>query len=287
MSDLGRIGIWSMELRTGSAEAVGDAAAELDDLGYLALWIPGLDGPGTIAQVEVLLGATRRATIATGVLGLWSQPPAQLAADHHRLTAAHGPRLLTGIGVSNADSARSKGQTYPGAVTAMTDYLDRIDAATDPIPHNERVLAALGPKMTKLAAERASGSHPFLVTPQYVANSREIGGRDMLLAPHQIVVLDESPSDARETARGMVGAALGLPSYQANVRRMGFGDDDLASGGSDRLIDAVVAWGDLDAIAGRIREHFDAGADHVALQVLAVPGGLTTAQVWRELAEVI
>jgi probable F420-dependent oxidoreductase len=287
MSDLGRIGIWSMELRTGSAEAVGDAAAELDDLGYLALWIPGLDGPGTIAQVEVLLGATRRATIATGVLGLWSQPPAQLAADHHRLTAAHGPRLLTGIGVSNADSARSKGQTYPGAVTAMTDYLDRIDAATDPIPHNERVLAALGPKMTKLAAERASGSHPFLVTPQYVANSREIGGRDMLLAPHQIVVLDESPSDARETARGMVGAALGLPSYQANVRRMGFGDDDLASGGSDRLIDAVVAWGDLDAIGGRIREHFDAGADHVALQVLAVPGGLTTAQVWRELASVI
>jgi probable F420-dependent oxidoreductase len=287
MSDLGRIGIWSMELRTGSAEAVGDAAAELDDLGFLALWIPGLDGPGTIAQVEVLLGATRRATIATGVLGLWSQTPGQLAADHHRLTAAHGPRLLTGIGVSNADSARSKGQTYPGAVTAMTDYLDRIDAVTEPIPHNERVLAALGPKMTKLAAERASGSHPFLVTPQYIANSREIGGRDMLLAPHQIVVLDESPSDARETARGMVGAALGLPSYQANVRRMGFGDDDLASGGSDRLIDAVVAWGDLDAVAERIREHFDAGADHVALQALAVPGGLTTAQVWRELASLI
>jgi probable F420-dependent oxidoreductase len=287
MSDLGRIGIWSMELRTGSAEAVGDAAAELDDLGYLALWIPGLDGPGTIAQVEVLLGATRRATIATGVLGLWSQPPGQLAADHHRLTAAHGPRLLTGIGVSNADSARSKGQTYPGAVTAMTDYLDRIDAATDPIPQSERVLAALGPKMTKLAAERASGSHPFLVTPQYVANSRELGGRDMLLAPHQIVVLDDSPSEARQTARGMVGAALGLPSYQANVRRMGFGDDDLASAGSDRLIDAVVVWGDLDAIAERIREHFDAGADHVALQVLAVPGGLTTAEVWRELASLI
>jgi probable F420-dependent oxidoreductase len=287
MSDLGRIGIWSMELRTGSAEAVGDAAAELDDLGYLVLWIPGLDGPGTIAQVEVLLGATRRATIATGVLGLWSQPPGQLAADHRRLTAAHGPRLLTGIGVSNADSARSKGQTYPGAVTAMTDYLDRIDAATDPIPQSERVLAALGPKMTKLAAERASGSHPFLVTPQYVANSRELGGRDMLLAPHQIVVLDDSPSEARQTARGMVGAALGLPSYQANVRRMGFGDDDLASGGSDRLIDAVVAWGDLDAVAERIREHFDAGADHVALQALAVPGGLTTAQVWRELASLI
>ena len=287
MSDLGRIGIWSMELRTGSAEAVGDAAAELDDLGYLALWIPGLDGPGTIAQVEVLLGATRRATIATGVLGLWSQPPGQLAADHHRLTAAHGPRLLTGIGVSNADSARSKGQTYPGAVTAMTDYLDRIDAATDPIPKGERVLAALGPKMTKLAAERASGSHPFLVTPQYIANSRELGGRDMLLAPHQIVVLDDSPSEARQTARGMVGAALGLPSYQANVRRMGFGDDDLASAGSDRLIDAVVAWGDLDAIAERIREHFDAGADHVALQVLAVPGGLTTAEAWRELASLI
>jgi len=287
MSDLGRIGIWSMELRTGSAEAVGDAAAELDDLGYLALWIPGLDGPGTMAQVEVLLGTTRRATIATGVLGIWSQPPGQLAAEHHRLTAAHGPRLLTGIGVSNADSARSKGQTYPGAVTAMTDYLDRIDAATDPIPQSERVLAALGPKMTKLAAERASGSHPFLVTPQYVANSRELGGRDMLLAPHQIVVLDDSPSEPRETARGMVGAALGLPSYQANVRRMGFGDDDLASGGSDRLIDAVVAWGDLDAIAERIREHFDAGADHVALQVLAVPGGLTTAEVWRELASLI
>jgi probable F420-dependent oxidoreductase len=169
----------------------------------------------------------------------------------------------------------------------MNEYLDRIDAAADPIPTGERILAALGPKMTQLAARRASGSHPFLVSPQYVAHSREVGGHAMLIAPHQAVVLDSRATEVRDAARAGVGPALDLPSYQRNLRRMGFGDDDLVRGGSDRLFDAVVAWGDVDAIAQRIREHFDAGADHVALQVLTVPDGLTLRTAWRELASLI
>jgi probable F420-dependent oxidoreductase len=276
-----------MELRMGMADEIAAAAAELDGLGYPALWIPGLSGQGAMQRVDELLGATKRATIATGVLGLWSQSPEQLAADHHRLKEEHGKRLLTGIGVSNAAAAQNAGATYPGAVTAMNDYLDRIDATSDPIPKGERILAALGPKMTELAARRASGFHPFLVSPEYVAHSREVGGHAMVIAPHQAVVLDSRAAAARDAARAGVGPALDLPSYQRNLRRMGYGDDDLRSGGSDRLIDAVVAWGDLDAIAQRIREHFDAGADHVALQVLTVPDGLTLRTAWRELAALI
>jgi probable F420-dependent oxidoreductase len=287
MSELGRIGIWSMELRLGGAAEARTAAAELDDLGYPALWIPGLSGQGAMTRVEELLGATQHATIATGVLGLWSQDPQQLATTHHRLTQAHRQRVLTGIGVSDAASAHGVGAIYPGAVAAMNDYLDRLDATADPIPTGERILAALGPKMTELAARRASGSHPFLVNPEYVAHSREVGGGAMRIAPHQAVVLDGRATTARDAARVGVGPALDLASYQRNLRRMGFGDDDLVRGGSDRLIDAVVAWGDLDAIDQRIRQHFDAGADHVALQVLTVPDGLTLSTAWRELAALI
>src|ERR1700756_5327759 len=138
-----------MELRMGMADEIAAAAAELDGLGYPALWIPGLSGQGAMQRVGELLGASKRATIATGVLGLWSQSPQQLTADHHRLKEEHGKRLLTGIGVSNAAAAQNAGATYPGAVTAMNDYLDRIDATTDPIPKGERILAALGPKMTE------------------------------------------------------------------------------------------------------------------------------------------
>jgi probable F420-dependent oxidoreductase len=172
-------------------------------------------------------------------------------------------------------------------VTAMNDYLDRLDTTADPIPTGQRILAALGPKMTELAARRARGSHPFLVNPEYVAHSREVAGRAMLIAPHQAVVFDSRAAQARDAARAGVGPALDLASYQRNLRRMGFGDDDLVRGGSDRLIDSVVAWGDLDAIAQRIREHFEAGADHVALQVLTVPDGLPLPTAWRELAALI
>jgi probable F420-dependent oxidoreductase len=287
MSELGRIGIWSMELRMAGASEAADAAAELDDLGYPALWIPGLSGQGAVQRVEELLVATRRATIATGVLGLWSQNPEQLAKEHHRLKEEHGKRIMTGIGVSDAASAQSVGATYPGAVTAMNEYLDRIDAAANPIPTGERILAAMGPKMNQLAARRACGSHPFLVSPQYVAHSREVGSDVMVIAPHQAVVLDSRPTEARDAARAGIGPALDLPSYQRNLRRMGFDDGDLIRGGSDRLIDALVAWGDVEAIAERIDEHREAGADHVALQVLTVPDGPTAMTAWRELAWLI
>ena len=287
MSDLGRIGVWSMELRSGAADGDHDAIAELEQLGYTTVWIPGLGGQGALQRAEQLLGATQRINVATGVLGLWSHDPEELAAEHRRLNATYDGRLLTGIGASSPGSAEAVGKQFPGAVTAMNDYLDRIDAAATPIPQGERVLAALGPKMTELAARRARGSHPFLVTPQYVADSRDLVGDNVLIAPHQAVVLAKRAEPARAAARLGIGAAIGFPSYRANLRRMGFGDDDLVPGGSDRLIDAVVAWGDVDAIAERIREHHEAGADHVAMQVLAPPDGLPVRDAWEQLSALL
>lgn len=282
--NLGPIGIWSMELRNGSADQAREQAAELEALGWPTIWLPGLSGTGALPAAEQLLQATTKAIVATGVLGLWSFEPDALAREHHRLQRAYGHRMLTGVGASSPASAAAAGKSFPGAVTAMTDYLDRVDALPDPIPVDERVLAALGPRMSRLAADRARGLHPFLVTPDYVANTRTAIGDAPLIAPHQAVILERDPSAARAAARKGIGMFIGLPSYQANLRRLGFDDKDLIPGGSDRLIDHLVAWGDLDAIQARIAQHHDAGADHVALHVLPSDTGVQVPHAWREIS---
>jgi probable F420-dependent oxidoreductase len=284
LPQLGKVGVWSMELRLGPEDEAREMAAELEELGFGAIWIPGLSGQGVVPRAGSLLDATEDVTVAIGVLGMWSHEPEQLSADHHRLRTEHGGRLLTGIGVSNSESARSAGRRYPGAVTATREYLDRLDQATPPLPREQRLLAALGPKMTRLGSERAAGVHPFLVTPEHIAARREEIGAGSVIAPHQAVVLECDPGRARAAARKGVGMFISFPSYQANLRRLGFGDEDLVPGGSDRLIDAVVAWGDIDVIAERVGAHIDAGADHVAIHVLAADGGLTTRASWREIA---
>jgi probable F420-dependent oxidoreductase len=287
---LGPVGVWSMELRDAGRTAVQEAASELDELGFGALWLPGLDGDGVVDDLADVLRATSRAAVAMGILSIWSHEPVALADRIAALDDIHGTRVVTGLGVSNAHAAANAGQAFTAPTTAMRRYLDAIDAAPRPVPVSRRILGALGPKMVEVAAARAAGWHPFMVTPDYSLHHRASVGAVPVIAPHQAVVLESEPGRARAAARRGLGMFIGFPAYQANLRRLGFTDADLVPGGSDRLIDAVTAWGDLDDIARRIREHLAAGADHVALHVLDSrsdqPGSLPRAQ-WRELAALL
>jgi len=261
-------GVWSAPLRYGDEAASAEAAAELEALGYSTLWLPDVGGD-LFSSVENLLGATTTTTIASGILNIWMHEPAEAASEHARLTAAHGERFLMGIGVSHGPFINmvKEGQ-YTKPLSHMREYLDGIDASPTPVPTKDRVLAALGPKMLELAKERTAGTHPYLVLPEHTAAAREALGPEPLVAPEQAVVLDSDPTTARATARTHLNTFLGLPNYTNNWKRLGFTDDDLAEGGSDRLVDALVVWGDEAAIAERVQAHRDAGADHVCIQVL-------------------
>lgn len=278
-------GIWSHQLRYGDPGQIAAAAGELEALGYSALWIPDVGGDlfGPLAN---LLGATTTASVATGILNVWMHTPEEAAAQHARLTAEHGPRFVCGIGISHRpliDHVNAPG-TYQRPVEKMAEYLDGLDTAPTPLAMSDRVIAALGPKMLELARTRSAGTHPYLVTPELTAKARAGVGRSRLVACEQGVVLETDPTRAREVARGHLRAYLGLPNYSNNWKRQGFTDDDLADGGSYRLVDALVVWGDEATIAARVQEHRDAGADHVCVQVLtAEPGTLPLAE-WRALA---
>jgi probable F420-dependent oxidoreductase len=281
-----RLGIWSLDLRGPDKRVIHQAAAGLGEDGWRALWIAGANGPGIWSDAEGLLAAAPHITVAFGVMSIWS-PDADIASEEHaRLTQAYGKRLITGLGVSTAQNAAATGREFGTPLTAMNRYLDQLDGARPSLGATDRILGALGPRMVELAGQRASGIHPFLVTPESNIANRTILGPDALIAPHQAVVLETDPVKARAIARRGVGMFIGFPSYQANLRRLGFGDDDLIPGGSDRLIDATVAWGTLDDINHRLQEHWDAGADHIALHVLTAHGGLPTAE-WHELSSLI
>ncbi|MEU7888091.1 TIGR03620 family F420-dependent LLM class oxidoreductase [Microbispora bryophytorum] len=279
---LGQTGIWSIELRMADPHEIGDAAAELDELGWGALWIPGLGGGDILGDSERLLRATRNTMVAVGVASIWRHQAADMAAGHARLQSTYGRRHLLGLGVSDPAAARSAGQPYR-PLADMTAYLDKLEQAPAPVPAGERVMAALGPKMTELAGQRTAGVHPFMVTPEYTAAAREQLGDGPVIAPYQAVVLEEDPGKARAAARDFLSVFLGMDHYARNLRRQGFADDDLAHGGSDRLIDSVVAWGDIEAIGTRIRAHHQAGADHVCLHVVGATSAMPLPE-WRRLA---
>lgn len=282
MERLQGTGIWAGQLRYGDQSQIAEAAAELDELGYSALWIPDIGGD-VFGSVELLMSATKRTVIATGILNLWMHTPEESAQAHARLTAAHGDRFLMGIGVSHQlliDSTESG--RYRKPLSAMREFLDGLDSADPPLDPSKRVLAALGPKMLELARTRAAGAHPYNVTPEHTAQARRALGPDALVLPEQAVALTTDAERARRLGRQHLEHYLLLPNYTNNLRRLGFGDEDFADGGSDRLIDALVAWGDVDTIEARLREHRDAGADHVCIQAL-VEEGFPTEQ-WRELA---
>jgi probable F420-dependent oxidoreductase len=280
--DIGPVGIWTSASLWRSEEAA-DAVAELDDLGYGALWLGGSDGG--LELHEALLAASHRLVVATGIISIWLDPPAKVAASYQRVEHSHPGRLLIGLGSSHAGFTR--GEEYLRPYHKLVNYLDELDALTPTVPKDRRVLAALGPKTLRLAAERSAGAHPYLVTPAHTKEARDILGPEPLLAPEQKVVLEADPTRAREIGRATLALYLALPNYTNNLLRLGFTTDDFADGGSDRLVDAVIAWGDTDTVLDRIAEHHAAGADHVCVQVLTSGdrhrGSLPRLQ-WRQLA---
>jgi len=281
----GGVGIWSGALRFGDAGEIVDAAAELEDAGYSSLWIPDTGGD-VIGALRRLLDATGSATVATGILNLWMHSATDVGVGLAGLDADHPGRTLLGIGVSHALLIdREEPGRYRQPLRVMAGYLDELDRSRPGVPADRRVLAALGPRMLELSRDRTAGAHPYLVSPEHTRFARGVLGPDPLLVPEQAVVLEPDPAAARDVARGHLATYLRLPNYVNNLLRTGFTEEDVANGGSDRLVDGIVAWGDEAAIAARIRAHFDAGADHVCVQVLAADGsaGLPRAE-WRTLA---
>jgi probable F420-dependent oxidoreductase len=287
--DIGRIGVWSFQLEQQPATRACAAAAEIERLGYGALWIPEALGREIFTHAALLLGGTRTLPIASGIANIWARDPMAMAAAARTLAEAHPDRFLLGLGVSHAPMVEGvRGHRYARPLATMRTYLDAMDRApflaAAPSSEPTRVIGALAPGMLALAGELTAGAHPYFVPPDHTRGARAILGPGKLLAPEQAVVLDTDPARARAVARAHMAIYLGLPNYVNNLRRLGFGDDDLGGGGSDRLVDAIVAWGDVDAIVARVRGHHDAGADHVCVQVLTEdPRALPLAE-WRTLA---
>ena len=278
-------GVWSGTLRYGDAHETAAAAAELESLGYTALWIPDVGGD-VFDAVSNLLAATATAVVATGILNLWMHTAEETAAQHATLTSQHGERFLVGIGVSHAPliDQRIEAGTYRQPLAQTRAFLDALDSAPVPLAVEDRALAALGPKMLELAATRTAGVHPYLVTPEHTRVARQAVGPDALVATEQGVVLEADPERARSIARTNLAVYLALPNYTNNWKRLGFSDDEIANGGSNRLIDALVVWGDESTIAARVQEHRDAGASHVCIQVLTDDRSAMPLEQWRILA---
>jgi probable F420-dependent oxidoreductase len=277
---LGRVGVWLAALRPASIEDERAAARRIEELGYGSLWCgEGVGGKEAFAHQSVLLAATERIVTGTGIANVWARHPATMQGGGATLGAAYPGRFVLGVGVSHAPLVEPSGQRYEKPLAHMVHYLDGMDAAEAgspatalPVP---RVLAALRPRMLELARQRADGAHPYFVPSVHSARAREALGPDKLLIPEQAVVLETDGTRARRVAREHMHGYLQLPNYVNNLRYLGFSEADLAEGGSDLLVDAIVAWGDEEAITRRVREHLDGGADHVLLQPLgALPEAL-------------
>ena len=268
--DLGRFGVW-LAFRSLAPEL----AAQIESLGYGATWVGG-SPDAELEWVDPALAQTNSLQLATGIVNIWSAPAPVVAQSFERIENAYPGRFLLGIGVGH----REHTEEYVKPYDALVGYLDELDGAM--VPTSRRVLAALGPKVLKLAAERSAGAHPYLTTPEHTAKAREEMGNSVFLAPEHKVVLTTDVDEARRIGRETVDHYLGLSNYVNNWLRLGFSEDDVRKPGSDRLIDAVVAYGTPEAIAARLNEHLEAGADHVAIQVL---GGWTPETLLPTLSE--
>jgi len=267
---LGRLGVWTWLDMLPAPKAV-EVAQRLEGWGYSALWLPEAVGRDPFTLIAHLAAHTKKLVYATGIANIYARDAMNLRAIQQSLGELTGGRLVMGLGVSHAPMvAGLRGHHYGKPVATMRAYLDAMEKATylGPAPAQETpiVIAALRENMLKLAAERCAGAHPYNVTPEHTARARAILGAGPTLAPEQMVLRETDPTKARAIARKNLTVYLGLPNYQNNWRWLGFGDEDFANGGSDRLIDAVVAWGDERAIEARVQAHFDAGADHVCIQ---------------------
>ena len=287
--DVGRVGIWTGTLDIQPAARAREAAAEVEELGYGALWIPEAVGREVTTHAAVLLSATSRLVVATGVANVFMRQPTSAAAAQRLLADDSGGRFLLGLGVSHAPMVEGLlGQTWDKPVSRMAAYLDAMDHAftVSPPPAEEppRVLAALGPRMLALAAERAWGAHTYFVPVEHTPVARAALGEGPMLMVEQAAVLSSDPDVARAAARKHMAIYLTLPNYVNNLRRLGWDDDDLGEGGSDKLVDAIVAWGDEAAIAARVADHHAAGADHVCVQVIEDDMSALPLAAWRTLA---
>jgi probable F420-dependent oxidoreductase len=269
---LGRIGIWRRH-QDGT-----DGVREIEALGFSALWV---GGSPSLAQVRPFLELSSTLTVATGILNVWQHEPADVAAGHAEIARTFPGRFLLGIGIGHPEATSD----YRRPLTRMREFFDGLDAAAPPVPRDERIAAALGPKMLDLAAERSLGTHPYFTTPDHTRFARERVGPDRIVAPELAVVLETDADTAREAARAYAASYLRLRNYTSNLLRFGFTEADIAGGGSDRLIDAVIPNGSAERVAEAVRAHLEAGADHVCLQPLG--HGSAPVADYRALAEAL
>jgi probable F420-dependent oxidoreductase len=270
---LGPVGVWLGVLGRAPFDQERQAARRIEALGYGSIWTPeGIGGKEAFAHQAVLLAATQRIVTGTGIANVWARHPATMQGGAATVGAAYPGRFVLGIGISHAPAVERSGQTYAKPLQHMVRYLDVMDAAAETAPATAvpvpRVLAALRPNMLALARDRADGAHPYFVPVAHTLLAREALGPDKLLIPEQAMVVNTDPDEARRIARDHMRGYLQLPNYVNNLKYLGYTDDDVSAGGSDRLVDAIVAWGDAADVARRVREHLEAGADHVLLQPL-------------------
>lgn len=287
---LGRVGAWTFAFDVRPATKVREDAAAIESMGYGALWVPeGSTSRDIFAHLSMLLDATGRIPVASGIANVTARQPEVMSAGFRTLADAWPGRVIAGIGIGHEYSTASRGFEWDRPLARMRSYLDRMDAATD-VPTGEepaRLLAALGDGMLRLSAERALGAHSYFVPVSHTARAREVLGPEPVLAVEQGVVIDPDQVRAREVAGAWTGGYLSLPNYANNLRRLGFGDDEVAGRGSDRLIDATIVLRGIDAAAARVREHLDAGADHVCVQMIAGDESDTCLPHLRDLADAL
>jgi len=288
----GRVGAWSFALQQHGAAEEQRAVAELESMGYPAIWIPeGFGSKEAFSHAALLLAGSRSIVVATGIANVYARDPMAMANGARALCEAYPGRFLLGLGVSHASTVAQRGHQYGRPVEHMRTYLDGMDAARytgkEPDVQPGRILAALGPRMLALAAERTDGAHPYFVPVEHTAMARAALGPGPFLAVEQTAVLSSEPAEARRIAREFTARYLDLPNYANNLRRMGYSDEDVAGGGSDRLVDAMIAWGGVEDIAGRVLSHLDAGADHVCVQFRAADAADLCLPQFAELAAVL
>jgi probable F420-dependent oxidoreductase len=264
------VGIWTFGHLWGQESATvadaGEMIAEIEELGYGGLWLGRADGIPHLTGA--LLSMTRTLIVGTSIVNIWINPAREVATDYSQVASLYPGRLIVGLGVSHPQFVEPTGQRYIRPLQRMRSYLDALDSATPTVPSGSRALAALGPRMLELSGQRSAGALPYLTTPEHTRRAREILGPDALLVAEQKVVLDRNVSSARELARGGIKRYLQRPNYASNLQSLGFSEEDRANGGSDRIVDSLVAWGDETAIRKRVQEHLEAGANHVAVQIL-------------------
>jgi probable F420-dependent oxidoreductase len=286
LENLGRVGVWSGAVVTAPAAVLREALPEVEELGYGAIWFGEAVAKESLSSAALVLSWTKKLVAATGISNVYARDPVAAKAGAKTIGDAFPGRFVLGLGISHSMVAEARGHEYRPPLPTMRAYLDGMDAAPymghEPEVPVPVVLAALGPKMLDLARERTDGAHPYFVPVEHTAAARERLGPGKLLAVEQAVILTTDEARAREIGREHTSFYLAAPNYRNNLLRLGFAEADLDGGGSDRLLDAIVAWGDEDAIRSRVKAHLDAGADHLCIQVL--PGRELDLESLRSLA---